>query len=143
MAAVATYVLDTSAVVSYLEGSDGHHKVVRLIQEARRGSALLLMSAVNWGEVFYSMAVGRTPEEMDVARTTLARLPITMVEVDTARAEGAAKVKLRYKMGYADAFATALALENNASIVTRDSDFKRVQGRIKIVWLTPGRGANR
>lgn len=97
------------------------------------------MSAVNWGELFYSMAVGRTPEAMDVTRAAIAKLPIIMVPVDLTRAEMAARVKLQYKMGYADAFVAGLAIENNAAIITRDSDFQRVQGRIKIVWLVPPR----
>lgn len=134
-----TYVLDASALVSYFEGSEGHSKVTDLLKEAHNSAADVVMSVVNWGEVLYSLGKGCGEEELEATRAAVSRLPIRMFDVDLAQAESAAKLKLRYKLPYADAMAAALALEIQAAVVTKDTDFQRVQSLFKIVWLSPPR----
>lgn len=46
-----TYVFDASALFAYLQKTAGASKVNELLKEAVRGSARVLMSAVNYGEV--------------------------------------------------------------------------------------------
>ena len=134
-----TYVLDASALISYLESS-GNSKVTPLLKEAHNSAARVVMSVVNWGEVFYTMGVGCDEEQLSALSAAISRLPVQMFDVDMAQAETAARLKLRYKLGYADAMAAALAQEMGASIVTKDADFQRVQSLVKIVWLaTPRR----
>ena len=95
------------------------------------------MSVVNWGEAFYALGTGCSEEELIATRAAISRLPVQMFDVDLAQAEAAARLKLRYKLGYADAMAAALAQEMNATIVTKDADFQRVQSLLKILWLSP------
>src|SRR2546425_10587161 len=48
------YVLDANALIGFFEGRLGvSEKVRRLLSETLRQDSPLLMSAVNWGEVFY------------------------------------------------------------------------------------------
>jgi predicted nucleic acid-binding protein len=49
----------------------------------------------------------------------------------------AADVRVRYKLYYADSFAAALAIEKKATLVTGDSDFRRLGHGFPILWLKP------
>jgi predicted nucleic acid-binding protein len=45
----------------------------------------------------------------------------------------AAGLKYRYKLGYADSFAAALAMEYNATVVSADSSFEKLGKKLK--WM--------
>ena len=51
------------------------------------------------------------------------------------RALDAAHLKARYRLGYADSFAAALAIELDASVVTGDPDFERVSSAVRVRWV--------
>jgi predicted nucleic acid-binding protein len=43
--------------------------------------------------------------------------------------------KARYKLHYADSFAAALAIEHKATLITSDSDFRKLGHDFPVVWL--------
>ena len=51
------------------------------------------------------------------------------------RAFRAAEVKSKYKLYYVDSFAAALAIEHKATLVTSDSDFRRLGHGFPVLWL--------
>ncbi len=140
---MTTWVLDASAILRYTDKEPGYKRVRELFQQAAKGEAELLLSAVNWGEI-----VGALYKRVGMMRArtiagSLAVLPITIVPVDTAYAEAAAIFKCDFKVPYADAFAGALTLARTspprrATLVTADYDFKSIPtGTIKIEFLPP------
>jgi len=44
-------------------------------------------------------------------------------------------VKAKYKLYYVDSFAAALAIEHKATLVTSDSDFRKLGHGFPVVWL--------
>jgi predicted nucleic acid-binding protein len=130
------YVLDANALVGLFEDRPGAAaKVDRLIDEALHRDAPLLMSAVNWGEVFY-LAWRRHGEA--TARETEARfreLPVVVITVDLDRATRAAVLKQKHGLGYADAFAAELAIERGAWLVTADPEFSKVGKALSLYSL--------
>ena len=42
---------------------------------------------------------------------------------------------MTYKLHYSDSFAAALALEHKATLVTSDSDFRRLGHNFPVLWL--------
>ena len=50
-------------------------------------------------------------------------------------ADSAADFKTRFKISLADAFAAALAKEQNAQLVTGDPEFKPLEKEVDITWL--------
>jgi len=62
-------------------------------------------------------------------------LPIRLIEATPQRAFRAADVKSKYKLYYVDSFAAALAVEYKATLVTSDSDFRRLGHGFPTVWL--------
>ncbi len=130
-----TYVLDASALFAFLQKKPGAYKVNELLKEAMHGRAKVLMSAVNYGEVYGKILREHGPEQALTTVHAVGPLPIEMLDATPQRAFKAADVKARYKLYYADSFAAALAIEHKAALVTSDSDFRKLGHGFPVVWL--------
>ena len=128
-------VLDTWAIVAYFEDEPSGEQVANLIADAQESGALLAMSVVNAGELWYLMARRSSEADANGAVAELQQLGIRLVEVDWDLARAAASFKSKHRMSYADCFAAALAQRSKAELVTGDSEFKQLDGEINIVWL--------
>jgi predicted nucleic acid-binding protein len=132
---VKIYVLDASALLAYLQNKPSGKKVNKLLKEALRGRADVLMSSVNQGEVYAWILREHGADRAVVTMSALQPLPIRIIDVTSARALRAAEVKLTYKLYYVDSFAAALAIESKATLVTSDSDFRKLGHGFPILWL--------
>ena len=134
---MATKVLDSWALLAFFEDEPAAEEVEKLLAEADHGTHTLLLSVVNWGEVYYSTMRKVSQKAAEQKATEIAVLPIELVpvEADLYLVRQAAIYKASGKLAYADAFAAALAKLRNAELVTGDHDFKAVEGEIKIWWL--------
>ena len=121
------YVLDANALSGFFEDREGTAgKVEHLLSEALRRETPLLMSAVNWGEVFY-IAWRRSGEaKAREAEARLQELPVAVIAVDREMASRAGALKQEHGLGYADAFAAELAIDRGAWLVTADPEFAKV-----------------
>jgi predicted nucleic acid-binding protein len=131
-----TYVLDASALVRYLSNGPGVAKVDALIDRAAKDQVRLLISAVNWGEALYSLARVMGLGEAKADLKTVSGF-VESIEVGEALAEAAAGIRMNFRLGYADCFAAALAIDARATLVTADLDFAKLGRRLKILAL-PG-----
>jgi predicted nucleic acid-binding protein len=124
---VRTNVLDSSALYRFITKGDGSHLVDNLFKQSATTGTPVLMSGVNWGEVYYSLAkrvgLGKTDSMM---AEMVARVPISVVGVTPDDAIRAARLKAQYNLPYADAFAAALT-GNQCVLVTADVEhFERI-----------------
>lgn len=139
MTAVAArrYVLDANALIGLLEDRAGTApRVRRLLEGAFRSDLPLLLSAVNWGEVFYIAWRRHGQENAREAGAKLRQLPILVIPADLDRATRAASLKQKHNLGYADAFAAELAIERGAWLVTADPEFSKV-GKVLLLYSLP------
>lgn len=130
-----TYVLDANALLRWLTNEPGGPKLEQLIRDADRLRIPLLLSVVNWGEIFY-LTWQRYGELR--ARETLAlvsRLPIRVLPVDLVQAEKAAELKAQHGIPYVDCLAAALALLHQATLVTSDRDFEKLGRHFPVLWI--------
>ena len=130
-----TYVFDASALLAYLKKGPGASKVAELLQESGHQKARILMSAVNYGEVFGRILHDHGELAAQTVRRVVQELPLEVVDATAQGAAEAAEVKVKYKLYYADSFAAALALEHKATLVTSDSDFRKLGHGVGVVWL--------
>ncbi len=131
------YVLDANALIAFFEFRRGAAEKVRhLLGEAARQDLPLLMSAVNWGEVFYTEWRYRGENKAREAEANLLEMPITVVAADRERASRAGTLKQKHGLGYADAFAAELAMERGAWLVTADPEFQKV-GKVLPIYPLP------
>ncbi len=129
------YVLDSYAMIAYFEDEPGADRVAQILRQLIHGKAKGYMSVVNWGEVYYNTMREEGVAEAEKVILQLDKFPIQVVEVNRDFAYEAAKLKGKYRIAYADCFAVALSVKLNASLVTGDSEFKKLKERISIQWI--------
>jgi predicted nucleic acid-binding protein len=131
------YVLDANALTGFFEDRRPvAEKVRRMLVEALRQEEPLLISAVNWGEVFYVTWRRHGEAKAREAETAVREMPITVIVVDQERATRAGALKQKHGLGYADALAAELAIEQSAWLVTADPEFSKV-GKGLLVYSLP------
>ena len=134
---VRRYVLDANALIGFFEDRQGTAaKMEDLLGEAVRQDLPLLMSAVNWGEVFYTEWRYRGEAKAREAEANLLEMPIEVIAADRERATRAGALKQKHGLGYADAFAAELAIERRAFLVTADPEFQKL-GKALVVYPLP------
>lgn len=134
----SAYVLDSFALLAYLEGESGMPQVRDLLLEAEAGKHTVYVSLINLGEVLY---ITERENGLVLAQQALAavdQLPLQIVPVSRATVLAAAHLKARFPVSYADAFAVVTAQDYGGVIVTGDPEFKSVADAkvAAIEWLS-------
>jgi predicted nucleic acid-binding protein len=134
---MATKVLDSWAIIAFFEDEPAAEEVEKLLVKAEAGTHKLLLSVVNWGEIYYNTMrkVSQDAAEQKVREIAGLTIEVVAVETDLHLVRQAAIYKATKKLSYADAFAAALAKLRDAVLVTGDAEFKEVEDEIKIAWL--------
>jgi predicted nucleic acid-binding protein len=129
-------VLDASALMDFFEDRPGAQTVEALIASAAQGQSELLMSVVNWGEVYYSVhrAQGSATAQKIIAE--IAQLPIDLVPATYDLTKQAAEFHAHHKLPYLGCFAAALAAGRQAALATSDKHFARVTSRLRLLWTS-------
>ena len=135
------YVLDSFALLAYLEGEAGMARVRSVLDGAEAERHTVYISVINVGEVLYITERERGLRE---ARQTLAaidQLPLDIVEVSRPTVLVAAHIKARFAISYADAFAVVTAHGHEGVVMTGDPEFEPLveAGVVRVAWL-PRRG---
>ena len=131
----ARYVLDSFALLAYLEDEEGAGQVQRLLVEAERGPTQTFMSVVNLGEVLCITERHRGLEEAQRTAGVVEQLPVRVIDADRVLTFQAAHVKANHPISYADAFAVAMAQELAATVVTGDAEFACVEHLVPVKWI--------
>ncbi len=129
------YVLDANALLSFVNDEPGAERMQQVLTSAMREDNPLLISVVNWGEVFYVSWERRGEEEAKRMMGAIARLPVEVVPADISLISKAAEIKSLHKIPYADSVAAALAELRQAILITSDHDFQKLGRRIQVHWL--------
>ena len=132
---MATKVLDSYALMAFFEDEPGADIVRGLILKAEEGGVNLLMSVVNLGEVWYSIARTNSSETADQYINEIKGMAIEIVDADWQLTRQAAAFKTKGGISYADCFSAALTKLHKGELITGDKEFKALDGEIKISWL--------
>lgn len=133
---MVSYVLDSSAILRYLDDEAGAARVAEIIKSHLAGSCELLVSALHWGEVAGVTCKVHGERAMELALFRLGAFGFQLVPADSDRAVQAALIKLNCNLPYVDSFGVQLASETKERIlVTADFDFKASSRDVKIEFL--------
>jgi ribonuclease VapC len=127
--------LDSYAILALLNDEPGAQVVADLLRACARDDDLVLMNEINVGEVYYIVAKHRSLSEAERILRYLETLPLEIVSNGYAEVIDAARVKARFPLSYADAFAVATAIRLGGCVVTGDPEFAAVEDTVDIVWL--------
>jgi uncharacterized protein len=128
-------VLDTWAIIAYLEDEPSGQQVADLIADAHENEIPIYMTVVNVGEVWYTVAREVSEDDANQIIKELREFRIQFVDADWELTQEAARFKSKHKMSYADCYAAALAKIQKADLITGDKEFSPLENEIKISWL--------
>jgi ribonuclease VapC len=129
------YVLDSYALLAYLQAEPGGDEVKSLLEEAQKGQAKVYFSLINLGEVAYIVQRRGGAAVADEMVEKVYSLPVLITDVDKKRVLDAAHIKANHAISYAGAFAVALAKELDAPVVTGDPEFEKEEPLVQVFWL--------
>ena len=133
---MVTYVLDSSAVLRYLDGDAGSDRISEIIKGHLAGGCEAVISSLHWGEIAGHTCKRRGKGALDLVLSRLAAFGIPVVPVDGDRAVRAALIRLKTSIPYVDAFGVELAADSRERVfVTADFDFKPASRDVKIEFL--------
>jgi len=128
-------VLDSYALIVFLEKEQGYEAVVDLFEKSIEQERDVYLCVVNWGEVIYHFLRAGGESAAQTAQGAVTALPIKIIDADKELSLTAARIKSANKLSYADAFAAALAKLKKAELVTGDREFETLKNEVKILWM--------
>lgn len=129
------YVLDSFAILSYLEGEAGKERVQTILRKAETGNCKVFASILNLGEVLYITEREKGLSQTHAVIAMIDQLPIEILPASREFVFDAAHIKAHYTVAYADAFAIAAAQRHQATVLTGDPEFKAVEELIAVEWM--------
>ena len=132
-------VLDSWALLAYLDGEPAAQEVRRTLQRARKKQVVLLFSIINYGECLYIIEREHGLQQAQRAAGIIDQLALRVMPADRPLVFEAAHIKAHYPVSYADAFSIALAKQNSARVMTGDPEFSAVESEVPVQWLPPRR----
>ena len=129
------YLFDAFPLLCWLQEEPGYELIDDLLTEAEAGKSSISMHIINLGEVFYRLCRVSGMKQGEEILDKIRMLPIQILSISDEEVMGAAKIKAKYPISYADAFAVAKALQSGATVVTGDPEYKKVSKIIGILWV--------
>jgi len=129
-------VVDAWALLAWMRDEQPAANHVRdRLQQAEEGTIHLSMSWITAGEVYYMLARKHGPEAGEAFLTRLPSLPIRLVLPEEEDIVAAARLKSAHRLSYADAFAAALAMKENAAVITGDPEIRDLANVLTVEWI--------
>lgn len=135
MTETVAFVLDSFALLAYLQDEPVAARIERLLSNAANGKCSLFLSMINLGEILY---ITERRGGVVKAQDTLAliqQLPIQVLSVEDRTVLAAAHIKANHSISYADSFVVAIAVQENATVITGAPEFHSVETIAQVEWL--------
>jgi len=132
--------LDSFALLSWLQAETGAAVVeAELAKAAASRSTRCWVSVVNLAEVYYRLyrTLGKDAADGFWKEATRGDIPLTVVDASRPRVLEAARLKARFPIALADAFAVQVAREKDVPLVTGDPEIRSVEkaGEVRVSWI--------
>ncbi len=133
--------LDSFALLSWLQGERGASDVeAHLARAASAKDSRAWISVVNLAEVYYRLhrILGADAADGFWKGAIRGEIPVSVVDATRPRVLAAARLKARFPIALADAFAVQVAREKGVPLVTGDPEIRAVEkaGEVRVSWLT-------
>lgn len=126
---MAHFVLDSYALLAFFRNEEGSDQVEKLLTEAAVDKHELYLTNVNAGEVYYMSYRKDGVSKAQLAWKAMRQFPIHIIDADLEFTLAAAKLKAKYRISFADAFAAALVIKRKATLITGGDEFDALTGK--------------
>ncbi|OIO01597.1 VapC toxin family PIN domain ribonuclease [Candidatus Desantisbacteria bacterium CG_4_10_14_0_8_um_filter_48_22] len=131
----SSYVLDTSAILAFLEDEPGADVVERLLKQAGSRKFRVFASFMSFMECFYHVYMEQGEESAKKVYMNLKTLPIHRVDADEELILIAGSIKANFRLSVADSWIIATAKKKNAKLVHKDPEFEQVGKEVILLSL--------
>ncbi len=129
-------VLDAYPLLDFFLQKPGWERVNEILEDAVQNNIRHLLSAINFGEIRYTILRDSGPEQAATAVGRIMQGPIDIIMPNFEQVIRASTFKASGGISYADCFAGALALERDLPVLTGDQEFERlIPFGVKVEWL--------
>jgi predicted nucleic acid-binding protein len=133
---MTAYMLDSSAVIRYIDDEPGAERLEEILKACVDARAAVYISALQWGEVAGNIRSRFGATDQLRILSTILPSEVEIAPITAERAVLAAELKVDRKIAYADAIALELARESSDHVlVTADYGFKAVEDIAHIEFL--------
>jgi predicted nucleic acid-binding protein len=129
------FVLDTSAVITFLENEAGADIVEELLKKAESGVINIFLSFITFTEIYYIRLQKKVKEFALERIDSLETLPAKRIDSNSKIGKIAGEFKAAHRLSFADAWIAALAKNENATLVHKDPEFERLESKINVLKL--------
>jgi predicted nucleic acid-binding protein len=119
-------VFDSYALIAFFRQEKGYELVRDLLVKMANDESEGYITTINVGEVYYMISRKSSTKNADIALDALLKFPLHIIEADLKLSLEAAKLKAKYSLSYADAFAGALTINRKAVLITGDDEFENL-----------------
>jgi predicted nucleic acid-binding protein len=138
---VDKFVLDTSALLTYIEDEDGADQLEAYLGLALSNQIELFVSTVSLIEIFY-ITIQEQGQLIASERLQLLKvLPFTIADVEQSSIEAIGELKAIHRVSFADACIAGLAVTQKAILVHKDPEFEQLKtlNQIALPYKNSGR----
>ena len=127
---MSRYVLDTSALLAYIENEDGVADIERVLMETLDGQHTLYVSVVSCIEVFY-ISLQEQGQRVATERLQLLKdLPLVQEPLHGDVVALIGEIKASHMMSFADCCIAGLAKQKHAILMHKDPEFEQLEHQI-------------
>lgn len=126
------FILDACALLRLLQDEPGADRIDMMLQGASARKHRVQMHIINLGEVIYSIGKAFGWEVAQRKREEIQLLPISIIPFSDHMLWKAVELKSKFALSYADCFAAAAAILEDATLLTSDPEFRVVNRLVKI-----------
>jgi uncharacterized protein len=119
-----TYILDACTLLRLAQDEPGADRVAEILADSANGKVRVLLHQINLGEVVYRIGKQFGWKVAERKRGEISLLPIEIIDFTEELFWQTVKLKATYPMSYADCFAAALAIKEQAILLTSDPEFE-------------------
>lgn len=130
-------VFDSFALIAFFRKEEGYELVRDLLVRISNDESEGYITTVNIGEIYYMISRKSNTRNAEEAIHDLLHFPLHIIEADLKLTLEAAKLKAKYSISYADAFAAALTINRKAILITGDDEFEALaeETNFKVKYL--------
>ena len=132
---MSIYVLDTSALLTYIENENGVAEIEQIVMETIDKLHILYISVISSIEVFYITQQEQGATIAHKRLRLLRDLPIIqeLVRPDDVICIG--ELKAKYSMSFADSCIAGLAKKKSAILIHKDPEFEQLKSDVEQIIL--------
>lgn len=129
------FIFDSHDLLTLFQRENGATSVAQCLRRAQRRTWASYLCAINLGEILYATKRRFGDRRKLEVLAHIHRLRLTILPVPNELIYQAAEFKAEYGISYANCFVLACAIEQAATIVTGDPEFREVSHLAHIQWI--------